>query len=153
MRWTKDISHFLQLLRPSNNLSVLWNTAKNVFISAKLSNESFQLRHIDNFNRMPSLIDTPEHTIQGFIVDIACDNFLNIFTHVRIDYAIVAHDCDQLRWNFIFRMISKSHSRITIFGFLLILMKTNKQTWRWVSIWLIGVNLFGFAIGLFCCCI
>lgn len=60
------------------------NTAKNVLINHELSNESFQLRHIDNFNRMDTniLIDTPKHTIQGFIIDIACDNFLNIFNRV-----------------------------------------------------------------------
>lgn len=54
-----------------------------MLINRELSKESFQLRHIENFNRIETkiLIDTPMHTIQGFIVDIACENFLNIFNH------------------------------------------------------------------------
>lgn len=58
-------------------------TGKNVFISAKLADKSFQLRHIENFQKITKLIDTPKHTIQGFIVDISCVHFLNIFTNVR----------------------------------------------------------------------
>lgn len=58
------------------------NQAKNAHISAKLSNASFQLRHITRFDGILRLIDTPRHTVQGFVVNIACDNFLNIFTQV-----------------------------------------------------------------------
>lgn len=55
---------------------------ENAYITAQLSNSSFQLRHITRFDGIIGLIDTPRHTIQGFIVNIACDNFLNIFTQV-----------------------------------------------------------------------
>lgn len=59
-----------------------WNSVQNVYISAQLANNSIQMRHIPQFNGILRLIDTPRHTIQGFIVDISCNNFRNIFTQV-----------------------------------------------------------------------
>lgn len=60
---------------------------KNAYITAQLSNKSFQLRHITRFDKIPRLIDTPRHTIQGFIVNTACNNFLDIFTQVRVVFS------------------------------------------------------------------
>lgn len=66
------------------DINLLLTIAKSVLINRELSNESFQLRHIENFNGIETkiLIDTPKHTNQGFIVDIACAGFINIFNHV-----------------------------------------------------------------------
>lgn len=59
----------------------------NVLINRKLSTESFQLRRMgileNGIEMQTKLIDTPKHKNQGFIVDIACGNFINIFDHVR----------------------------------------------------------------------
>lgn len=64
----------------------------NVLINRELSLESFQLRRIGNFENgvemKTELIDTPTHKNQGFIVDIACANFINIFHHVQYKHLI-----------------------------------------------------------------
>lgn len=74
------VNHFVFAIFRFSNLD------KNAYISAKLSNESFQLRQIEHFNGIPRLIDTPRHTVQGFVVNIACDNFLTIFIQVCNHY-------------------------------------------------------------------
>lgn len=65
-------------------------TATNAFISAQLSNHTFQLRNIAEFNGIAQVIDTPPNTIQGFVVNIACDNFQSIFTQVCIYWLSMA---------------------------------------------------------------
>lgn len=63
---------------------IFLNQVQNAYITAQLSNESFQLRHITRFDGILRLIDTPRHTTQGFIVNIACDNFRHIFNQVCV---------------------------------------------------------------------
>lgn len=64
------------------SILIVVNQAKNAYITTKLSDESFQLRHISQFNGIVRLIDTPRSTVQGYVVNIACHDFLNIFTQV-----------------------------------------------------------------------
>lgn len=67
----------------------IFNDFKHAATSAKivnlLSKNSFQSRIISDFDNVKQLIDTPHHSTQGFTVDVTCDKFLTIFTHVCND--------------------------------------------------------------------
>lgn len=56
--------------------------AKNLEITYELSRFNIQSRFISNFTRIMRLIDTPQSSIQGFVVDLSCNNFEKIFTNV-----------------------------------------------------------------------
>lgn len=46
-----------------------------------MSNAGIQSRFISVFNMIEILIDTPLNTIQGFIVNLKCEQFSEIFQH------------------------------------------------------------------------
>lgn len=53
----------------------LYETGDIVKISVSLSSANIQSRFIDKFEEMSHIIDTPNHTIQGFIIDIMCHRY------------------------------------------------------------------------------
>lgn len=59
-------------------------------ISVAMSNAGMQTRIISDLNMIEMLIDTPEHTIQGFIVNLKCENIDEIFLHG--DHRIIFKD-------------------------------------------------------------
>lgn len=56
---------------------------ENALISLNLSMENFQSRFIENFENIQLLADTPKQTIQGFVVNLQCDNYDIIFQQVN----------------------------------------------------------------------
>lgn len=63
------------------------STGDNAAISLALSAANIQSRFIGDFEAMARLIDTPNHTVQGFIVNKNCDHFETIF--IRDDHGII----------------------------------------------------------------
>lgn len=59
-------------------------------ISMAFSEKTFQSRFVQKFERIVRLIDTPQHTIQGFAVDFSCNNTDKIFHHE--DHGIIFKD-------------------------------------------------------------
>lgn len=96
----------------------------NVLINRESSIESFQLRRIGNFENgdelKTQLIDTPKHKNQGFIVDVACGNFLNIFNQVQYKHWI------KLKLYLVFELVC----------FLLLLQDDFKIIFKNNNIWL-----------------
>lgn len=54
----------------------------NARINYLLAQRGFQSRFRDNFYDTSRLIDTPHHSIEGYIVNVGCDGFLNLFWDV-----------------------------------------------------------------------
>lgn len=52
---------------------------ENVRIHQALSNANMQSRFIGTFQLTPRLVDTPNHTVQGFIVNKKCKHVENVF--------------------------------------------------------------------------
>lgn len=63
-----------------------FETGDTAKISFNFSNLNIQSRFIGKFEEAPHLIDTPDHTIQGFIVDMFCHPYL-VFT--RQDHSLL----------------------------------------------------------------
>lgn len=76
------IIYYLKKKKSSFILHSLLFTDINAQIETKLSNSSFQSRFVTNFNKIERLIDTPPHSNEGYIVDVACEHFLRIFEQV-----------------------------------------------------------------------
>lgn len=52
---------------------------ENVKIHRALSNADIQSRFIAKFEEIPQLVDTPNHTVQGFVVYKKCEHIKAIF--------------------------------------------------------------------------
>lgn len=59
-------------------------------ISLMLSQQNIQSRFIQDFRNIPRFIDTPNNTIQGFVVDLGCADSFDIFE--QEDQAIIFKD-------------------------------------------------------------
>lgn len=59
----------------------------NAEISFALSQANIQSRFIGDFEVIPRLIDTPNHTMQGFIINKNCNHIKTIFIHV--DHSVI----------------------------------------------------------------
>lgn len=63
---------------------------QNARISLTLSRENIQSRFIGELMEMPYNADTPNHTVQGFVVNKMCDPPVSIF--FREDHEILFKD-------------------------------------------------------------
>lgn len=86
-----------------------FSAAENARISVELSKQNQQSRFITVFDEMQSVFGTPiNNTIQGFVVNMKCPQFVDIFYEQRITYR------DYNLWLFIDDSIEASNINETI---------------------------------------
>lgn len=91
---TKIIFHFL--------------LGENARISMALSKQNIQSRFIIEFDKIGQLVDTPNHTIQGFIMNMQCDRIELIFPDRLQDNYLDATFIDNNLWLFVDNNIDSS---------------------------------------------
>lgn len=83
--------------------------------------ENFQSRFITNFHDIHWLADTPKQAIQGFVVDLQCDNYDTIFQQVSFfQYSKRMKKISYWKRNVLIRKSTVYCLKTTTFGYLLI---------------------------------
>lgn len=71
----------------SNKNHIVLILGENVKIYQELSNADIQSRFIAKFDVMPQFVDTPNHTVQGFIVNRKCKHVETVF--LQPDHGVI----------------------------------------------------------------